>query len=163
MRIPFFNISAALVENNKPLVSAIYSPITEELFYAERNEGAFLNGKRIKVNDIEKLERSRLFYCVNRKYLDEFLHVFVKLRKKVLSLDRLRSAEIETAMVACGRVEAFFYIGAKIWDVVSGALIVKEARGKVTDFEGKEWNTTSKDFLASNGKIHKEIIEVVNQ
>ena len=85
-------------------------------------------------------------------------------RQKLNKLDcrQLGSASMELAYVASGRVESIMIPGAHSWDVAAGALLVREAGGKVTDFEGKKWTLKSKDILASNGTTHKEILKVIN-
>lgn len=163
--VPFFNISLCLIKNSIPIEAFIYSPITDELFHAKKDCGAWLNREKIVVSKTDKLSDSILCYCRNKVYMERFMRVFVVLKPLCRDLNRLRSAELELSLVASGRIDGFFYTASKnkVWDVIAGALMVKEAGGKVTDFDGNKWKIDSEDLLATNGKIHNEVLNIISE
>jgi len=160
-RTPVFNIAIAYLENNKPVLGFVYNPIMKELFYAEKNKGAFLNGEQICVSKKDKLIESSVYFC--RGLTDEAIKRSTKyysvLAPKTLSLRQFGSAQLELCYVASGRIEAFYVNNFSIWDITAGWLIVEEAGGKVTDFKGAPMTSNSNDLLASNGKIHDVLLE----
>lgn len=164
---PHCCVSIALLKNQKPIIGGVYDPFREEIFLAVRGKGSFLNSRKITVSKTKKLTESLLltgfgydrakkadFYC---KFYAEFLKICHDVR-------RTGSAALDMAWLASGRVDGFWEFNLSPWDVAAGKLIVEEAGGKITDFKNKNWKNAS-DFgsqtLATNGRIHAQMLEVI--
>lgn len=163
--IPFFNVSLALEIGKKLVIGVIYDPLRDELFYAKQGEGAFLNGKRMKVSKACSLKESLLTtgfpYDINTRQNNN-LSNFARLMLLTQGVRPLGSAALELAYVACGRFDGFWEIGLSSWDTAAGVVIVKEAGGKITGKEGGPFSIYSDFIVASNGKIHQDILQVLN-
>ncbi len=159
---PLWSISIALAYKNKIILGLILAPILNELYIAEINKGAFINGKKIKTPKINKGKIINTF-CHGSKKEDIERSIKYYTKQKINNLDcrQLGSAAIELAYVAMGRVDSIVIPGANSWDVAAGALIANEAGAKVTDFYGKKWNLKSVDILASNKSIHQQLIKTI--
>ncbi|MFN3301566.1 MAG: inositol monophosphatase family protein [Patescibacteria group bacterium] len=159
---PLFSISIALMKNKKLIFGIIYSPIIDELYFAERGKGSFLNRKKIIVSQTKEIKKSYLYFCEgsesNRKRTGRIIE---KIYPKVIELRKLGSAALECAWVAAGKGEGYITTKINPWDVGAGVLIVEEAGGKVTDFKGKSWQPLKTDFVASNKKIHFSLLKLV--
>jgi myo-inositol-1(or 4)-monophosphatase len=164
--LPIFSVSVGLGIGGKIVSGVIYAPLTNEIFYAQEGAGAWLNGKRIKVSSQGKLVHS---LCVTGFSYDIHINPEKTMRrlaaimKKVQGLRRLGSAALDLAYVAAGRFDAFWEEGLSPWDIAAGAIIVKEAGGKITDFDGQENVVFGKSLLATNGKIHNGIRKLLNR
>jgi len=160
---PFFSISIAFFQDKKPILGAVFAPALNEFYFAKRGKGAFLNGKRIFVSKIKNLNESYIVYCEgaekNRKRVAKILS---KIFPKVKDVRKIGSAGIESCWVACGKVDAYFTTQIEIWDVAAGILIVKEAGGKRTNFDGKNWKIEKQDLLFTNGFLHNAILPCLN-
>lgn len=163
MHIPIFAISIALVKNNEVLFSVINAPAMKELYIAQKSKGATCNGKKNQVSSKNTLKHSFFTYCYGhtQKALKKSLEVSNKLRLSGYATRQLGSAGIELAFVASGRTEAIIIPDISTWDAIPGILLVREAGGRVTDFSGREWTLKSKDMLATNGKVHKELLKII--
>jgi len=160
---PFFNVSIALMKSGEPVVGVVHAPLTRETFYGERGRGAYLNGKRISVSKESEISKSMLTYCHrhDKGNLVRTTEVFRRFKPIAMDFSRMRAGALEIAFVAAGRVGCCLMCGFHSHDVAAGTLLVREAGGKVTDFNGKEWTTGSDDFLASNGRLHERILEML--
>jgi len=165
MKNPFFNVSVSLAKNNNIVLACTYVPVTNELFFAEKGEGAFLNEKPIRVSKEADISKLNIAFCNGGLKEDkiEIAKIFAKLKLIARDFDRLKSGALELAFVASGRLGGYLANNNKAWDSAAGSLLVKEAGGKVTDFEGNPWNVESKDILATNKKIHQEILDIVKE
>ncbi|GHT38664.1 inositol monophosphatase [Endomicrobiia bacterium] len=165
--LPMFCVSIGLKCKDEIISGVIYSPIMQEVFVAEKNKGAWLNGKKIKVSTIEDPIRSLAVtgfpYYIKEKS-DRVMKNFQNVVFKFQGIRRLGSAALDMAYVACGRFEFFWEEGLKPWDIAAGTLIVKEAGGKVSDYSGGAEDSVFKDtMLASNGiTMHKKILKVIS-
>ncbi|MEW6555898.1 MAG: inositol monophosphatase family protein [Elusimicrobiota bacterium] len=162
-KFPVFSISLALYNGKDVLFGIVYNPITSEFFYSVKNKGAFLNDKRIKVSQKNGLKHSLIVTGFPYNYEKRQKSVIEKFRKFCLQAEgirRLGSAALDLCYVACGRFDGFWEEGLHSWDVAAGALIVKEAGGKVTDFAGGNNYLFDKTLVASNSKIHSKMIEI---
>lgn len=162
---PFFDVSIALLKNDEPILAVVYAPVIDWLFIAQKGQGATVNGLPIHVSDKSKLDQCLMAYCrgndlVNMKRMNQ---IFPSISLKSKDLSRMRAGAYELALVAAGKLGAYLSPGTKPWDVAAGSLLVREAGGKVTDFAGKEWDIDAKDILATNGKIHKQMISEINK
>jgi myo-inositol-1(or 4)-monophosphatase len=163
--IPCFSISIALMLNNKIILGVVYDIMRDECFYAF-DDGAWLNNKPIKVSQTPDLESSILgtgFPSRDYTKLDKYMDVLKTLFINTHGVRRIGSAAIDLCYVASGRFDAFFEYGLKSWDVAAGAFIVEKAGGKVTEFNEGENYIFGNDIIASNGKIHDKIIEIINK
>ena len=161
---PFWAVSIALAYKGEIILGVIFAPILNELYVAESGEGAWLNGRRLKVSDI-KDGRALQAVCSGSHPTDiKFMTKYYGYQK-LHSLDarQLGSAALELAYTAGGRLESIVIAGARSWDVAAGILLVREAGGTVTDFKNQPWNLKSKDMAADNGCIHAEIIKVIKK
>ena len=162
MHNPLWSTCLALAYKNKIVLGIIYAPILNETFQAEKGKGAFLNKKRIRVSNYKDGNVINAF-CSSRETKDiEQATAYYK-QQKLNQLDcrSLGSASIELAYVSCGRIESITIPGANSWDVAAGALIIREAGGRVTNFKDEAWNINSLDFIGSNGKVHKQILSII--
>jgi myo-inositol-1(or 4)-monophosphatase len=165
MQVPFYATAICLMRNNEPVMSVIYVPQIDKLYYAIRGKGAFLNGKKIHVSKTAELTESYVLYChkPNEKSIKNVEKYAAKLKLATKGADRLKTASGEMGLVAQGLCEAYLLDELPIWDLVSGALIIREAGGRATDFTGKEWAVGDKNILVSNGSgIHEKILDVIN-
>lgn len=159
---PCFAVSIALLEQGQPIVAVVMNPTSDELFTAMRDEGSYLNGKRIHVSSVERLAESLVCTgfppkhrrsSANMSYYWEFT-----LRSHGVRRDG--SAALDLCSVACGRFEAFWEFGLNSWDTAAGMLLVREAGGMVTDLAGKPYHPGANEMLATNGHIHAEMRQV---
>ncbi|HEX55160.1 MAG: inositol monophosphatase [Candidatus Altiarchaeales archaeon] len=164
IRNPFFNVSIALLDEEKPILGVVYYPFQDELFFAEIGKGAYLNNKRIYVSGEDKFENAVLTFChrSDPESVERMAKIFREFKMRNPKVRQIGAAALEMCYVACARVESFLMINLNIWDVAAGAIIVKEAGGRVTDFDGNEFDINSKDILASNGLLHNELLRLIN-
>ncbi|MDP3786955.1 MAG: inositol monophosphatase family protein [Candidatus Omnitrophota bacterium] len=161
---PVYAVSIALEENGKPVFGAVFNPERDELFTAEINRGARLNGKSIRVSHTPDLKRSLLAtgFSYNIKELkDNNIAHFEDFLFASQAVRRPGSASLDLCYVACGRLDGFWELELNPWDTAAGWLIVKEAGGEVTTFNGGRYSHYLKEILASNGKIHKEMCRIL--
>ena len=156
--IPICCVSIALEHNGIIVMGAVYNPIMNEFFFAQKGFGATLNQKKISVSDKSEVLKSCLVTGFPYTYLDEPngpLQVFEKLIRKGVPVRRLGSAAIDLCWVAAGRFDGFYEHKLSAWDSAAGFLIVEEAGGKVTDFKENYYSPYQPHILATNGQIHK--------
>jgi myo-inositol-1(or 4)-monophosphatase len=160
---PFFAVCIALMHRDELLLGAAYAPAIDEFYFAEKGQGAYLNGVRIRVSDVSDLSQSYILYCEggekDRGRTGELLH---KVYPRVTDIRKLGSAGLETAWVAAGKREAYFTTRIEPWDVAPGVLLVQEAGGKVSDFQGNSWKAQTGDLLFSNKKLHEKILSLIS-
>ncbi|MBD0331140.1 MAG: inositol monophosphatase [Chitinophagaceae bacterium] len=164
-RIPLCCISIGVEHNGKMVLGAVYNPFLNELFVAEKNCGATLNDRSISVSKKERVENACLVTGFPYAYLDEPngpLEVFGRFIRKGIPVRRLGSAAIDFCWVACGRFDGFYEHHLNTWDSAAGFLIVEEAGGKVTDFEGNHFSHYQPKVVASNGVMHEELLSWIN-
>ncbi len=161
---PLWAVSIGLLYKNKMILGVVYAPFLKELFVAELGKGAYLNGKKIRVSS-KVSDKIINTFCHGSRIKDIKKSLRFATYQKLHGLDcrQLGSASIELGYVACGRTESIMIPGAHPWDVAAGTVLVREAGGRVTDFNNEEWQMESEDILASNGKVHKEILASINK
>jgi len=163
---PCFCVSIGLEVEREVRLGVVYNPLLDELFHAEKGEGAFLNGNRIQVSRIDQLDRSFLstgFPYDVREQTDFYLRYFRKFLSKSFAVRRPGSAALDLSYLAAGRFDGFWELKLHPWDVVAGSLMVTEAGGKMTDFQGQSYNIYSEETLASNGLIHEEMLQTIQE
>jgi myo-inositol-1(or 4)-monophosphatase len=147
------------------LCGVIYDPIREELFAAAQGGGATLNGAKIRVSRNATLSTSLLCtgFPVHERYASPNIHYYSDFTMRSHGVRRDGSAALDLANVACGRFEGFWEFGLKPWDTAAGVLLVAEAGGKVSDFEGSAYELGGPVILATNMLIHEEMRGVANE
>lgn len=147
-------------EDGTLVAGVIYDPMRDELYSAERGKGAYLNGKQIHASTIATLEESLVStgFPSRKRHESPNVHFYQEFTLRSHGVRRLGSAALDLAYVAAGRYEGFWEFNLNPWDTAAGILIVEEAGGKVTDFSGNHYRLESKEILASNGKIHAELV-----
>lgn len=157
---PLFSVCIALIHKNKLVIGVINAPALDEFYFTKKGGGAYLNGKKIKVSPISQLSQSYGFYCEgNERNKKRIAKIFNKIYPKIKDLRKIGSAGVETAWIALGRGEIYWTCKIDPWDVAAGILLVQEAGGKVTDFQGQSWRLVQSDLLFSNKKLHKRVLE----
>ena len=159
---PCFAVSIGLEEAGELLAGVIYQPVSGELFTAAKGEGAYLNQKKIQVSPIETLATSLLvtgFPSVKRTQ-NPNIHYYWDFTLRSHGVRRDGSAALDLAAVACGRFEGFWEFGLHSWDAAAGVLLVREAGGIVTRFDGQTYQLGDRELLASNGHVHSEMENV---
>jgi len=162
--IPICCVSIGVEKNGEMILGAVYNPFMNELYFAQRGMGAYLNEKRIHVSNKDQVIKSCLVTGFPYTYLDSPngpLQVFSKLVRQGIPVRRLGSAAIDLCWVAAGRFDGFYEHKLQAWDSAAGFLMVEEAGGKVTDFEGNYYSPYEPHLLATNGKIHDELLAYV--
>ena len=161
---PLWSISIGVVYKNKCILGVILAPMLNELYVAEKGKGAFLNGKKITIPKKKKDKIINTFCHSNKKSdIEKAIKYYSHQKLNNLDCRQMGSAAIELAYIAVGRVDSIVIPGANSWDVTAGALLVEEAGGKVSDFYNKKWSLKSSDIIASNKKIHSDIINTIKK
>jgi len=158
---PNFAISIAAEIDNKLEAALIYSPITDEMFIAERGKGAFLNDKRIRVASRKKLSESILITGIphlGRGDIDLFLREMKTLIPEVAGIRRSGSAALDLAWLAAGRYDAFWERGLASWDIAAGILMIKEAGGYAQGINGKDSDMWDGNIISGNEDILNALI-----
>jgi len=158
--IPFFCTNIALAKDGDILLGLTYDPLREELFHAEKGRGAYLNNLAIHVTKKESLGASLIAFDLgyNDERGKELLDLSGRLRNQVHCLRTMGSTALGLAYVACGRISLYFHRWIYPWDIASGLLLVSEAGGKVTGWQGNQANLQSKEIIASNHRLHQEFM-----
>lgn len=162
--IPLCCVSIGIEKEGTMLLGAVYNPLMNEFFFAERGQGAYLNDKQIHVSSQDQLIKACMVTGFPYTYLDMPngpLQVFERFIRKGVPVRRLGSAAIDLCWVAAGRFDGFYEHKLNAWDSAAGFLLVEEAGGKVTDFEGTHYSPYQPHLVATNGKIHQELLEVI--
>lgn len=163
--IPLCCVSIALKYKDDLMLGAVYNPMMNELFFAERGKGATLNGEPIKVSSKKEFKKACLVTGFPYKWPESREHpikVFERFILEGLPIRRLGSAAIDLCWVACGRFDGFWEYNLSSWDVAAGYLIVQEAGGVITNFDGDPYNVFERETLATNGHIHEAMLHAIN-
>lgn len=165
--IPFFSISIAAVREDAVVAGVVFQPMTQELFVAEKTQGAYLNGKKLHVTDTqtwdETLAASGFPYNVEENPLHT-IDRFAQIVSKGVPIRRLGSAALDLAYVAAGRFDVYWEAGLHPWDMAAGKLLVEEAGGKITHWDGRPHQLFGyQNILATNGLMHPLMIQHLNQ
>ena len=160
---PCFCVSIGLERAGALEIAAIYDPMRDEMFAAERGQGATLNGRRMRVSEIDDLNSAMLCtgFPYNVRERPNFERDFANFTMEAQAVRRDGSAAIDLAYVASGRFDGFWEDGLNAWDVAAGVLLVEEAGGLVTDFEGGKLDIYTPKVLASNGLVHDAMRRVL--
>ncbi len=160
---PAFCVSIGLEVDGRVELGVVYDPLRQELFEAEAGKGAFLNGERLRVSQAAALDRALLVtgFAYDQEGRRMNLDHFSRFVLKAQGIRRTGSAAIDLCYVASGRVDGFWELKLYPWDVAAGSLIVAEAGGRVTNFAGQPFSIYTDNIVASNGKIHQAMVDVL--
>jgi myo-inositol-1(or 4)-monophosphatase len=149
-------------EDGTLVAAIIYDPLRDELFTAERGKGAHLNGRPLHVSPIPNLAEALLAtgFPSRKRHESPNVHFYQEFTLRSHGVRRAGSAALDLAYVAAGRLEAFWEFNLNPWDTAAGILLVEEAGGRVTDFSGNHFELNSREILASNGRIHTELLRL---
>ena len=160
-QIPIFSISIALAVQNTMVIGIILDPVNDELFTAVSGQGAKLNGDPIRVSEPATISESLLVtgfpYDVEAVF-ESVMFRYSRCLKASQAIRRLGSAALDLCYVACGRFEGFWEQNLKPWDTAAGALLVAEAGGRVTTFSDQPYEVKHAEILATNGRVHQEML-----
>ena len=159
-------VSLGLYDKGEIIMGVIYDPFREDIYYAEKGRGSYLNGNPIHVSEAETLSETIIAVGTspyNKELADENFRRIQRVFEKGQDIRRTGSAALDLAYVACGRTGGFFEPLLSPWDFAAGMLLVMEAGGQITDFAGEPLNLLKKSsVVATNGKIHDELMECCN-
>ncbi len=161
---PHFSISIGLLDNGEPVVGVVYDPLRDELFVASKGGGAYLNDRRMRVGRRDGLAGALLatgFPFRQREHLDAQLEMTRALLTQAEDIRRTGSAALDIAYVAAGRIDGFYEIGLKPWDMAAGCVLVREAGGRYCDFVGRDGMPASGHFVAGNVAVADAIVRTL--
>ena len=164
--IPQFAISIAYEEDNEIKCGVIFNPITNEMFSAEKGNGAFLNNSRIRVSNKKKIKDALIVTGGPKsasRIKDKIFSEYVNISKNVSNVRKFGSAALDMAYVACGRFDGYWQRELNYWDIAAGIILLKEAGGFVVFFEEEANSPLKKNILASNSNIHEEFVALINK
>ena len=162
--MPHFAISIAMQEKGRTKIAVVYDPMRDEMFSASKGGGAHLNNTRIRVSARTTLDSAIVatsFPFRQRGMMGTYTGIFSDVYKKIEDIRRYGAASLDLAWVAAGRMDAYFEIGLKPWDVAAGALLVREAGGVVSDFEGSDAVEHSHSILAAPYKMMTPLRQII--
>jgi len=158
---PVFCVSMGLTHKEELIAGVLYDPTRDELFAAEKGKGAQLNGTPIFVSTTKTLSESILGtgFPSHKRHKNPNIHFYHQITLRSHGLRRAGSAALDLANVAAGRYDGFWEFNLNPWDTSAGVLLVQEAGGRVTRYDGSHWRISSEETLASNGLIHDELMQ----
>jgi myo-inositol-1(or 4)-monophosphatase len=162
---PQFSVSLALLYAGEPDIACVYDPLREEIFTAMRGKGAFLNGEPLRVSRQETLDGAMIGVGFSSRP-ERALRTHAAMKNLIPSVRAIRtagSACLDLAYVASGRLDALWYISLSFWDVAAGILLIREAKGQVTDLKGEPLTDPERGILATNGRIHSEMLRAIGE
>jgi myo-inositol-1(or 4)-monophosphatase len=162
---PVFCVSLGLEFKGERIAGVIFDPTRDEMFAAEKGSGAYLNGERIAVSKVNNLAEclTGTGFPSHKRHKNPNIFFYHVITLRTHGVRRAGSAAIDLANVACGRLDAFWEFNLNPWDTAAGVVLVEEAGGRVTRFDGSEWLLDSKETLATNGLVHREMMDVMQQ
>lgn len=164
--LPHFAVSIALERDTKIFAGVIYEPVSDQMFWAERGQGAYMNGRRLRVSSRREMSESMFATGIPFKGRDghqPFLGQLEQVMAVSAGVRRFGSAALDLAYVAAGRYEGFWEQGLSPWDMAAGMVIVREAGGFVSDFKGRDAAMTSGNIIAANSNLHDTLRKLINR
>jgi myo-inositol-1(or 4)-monophosphatase len=162
--LPHFSVSIGLLDRGEPVLGVVYDPLRDELFTAHKGDGAYLNDRRIRVGKRDGLGGAMIatgFPYRQRRHLDAQLGMTRALLGEAEDLRRSGSAALDLAYTAAGRLDGYFEIGLKPWDMCAGCVLVREAGGRYCDFSGREGFPESGNLLAGNVAVTTAMLKTI--
>ena len=166
--LPHFCVSVGLKRDGEAYAGVIFDPVKDEVFWAERNLGSYLNDRRIRVSYRPRLEEALLATGIpfalheGTEAGSKFVSQLESVMYRTAGVRRFGSAALDLAYVAAGRYEGFWENGLNPWDVAAGIVIVREAGGFVSEINGKRYELGAKDILATNDSLHQKLQSVLS-
>jgi myo-inositol-1(or 4)-monophosphatase len=163
---PVFSVSIALEYKRERIAGVIYDPLRNDLFTAEKGKGAFLKENRIAVSSVMTSKDSLIstgFPFRKKEYIDLYLVLFKNIFNTVSDLRRAGSAALDLAYLACGRCDGFFEIGLSPWDIAAGDILIKEAGGVITDFDGGQDHLLTGNVVAGVPAVHEQLLKEIRK
>lgn len=161
--LPIFAISIALEIKQQLQIGVVFDPSRNELFYAVKGKGAFLNNKKIYVSKENLLKKSLIVTGFPYIITERSINLFNQFLTKAQAVRRLGAASLDLCYLSIGRVDGFWELDLKPWDMAAGKIILVEAGGIITDFKGNEHSLFGDNTLASNGLIHQQMIDIIKK
>ena len=164
--IPQFAISIAYEEKGEIICGVIFNPIINEMFIAEKGNGAYLNNSRIRVSNKNKIKDALLVTGGpkgNSKIKNKIFSEYINVSNNVSNVRKFGSAALDIAYVACGRFDGYWQRELNYWDIAAGIIILKEAGGFINFFEEDKDNPLKKNIIASNSNIHNELLDLISK
>lgn len=164
--LPIYAVSIALWEKEKPILGVVYHPALDELFWAVKGKGAFLNKKRMAISrttDPNSALLSTGFPYDLRRSRENNLDYFAAFATRVRAIRRMGAAALDIAWTAAGRFDGFWELKLYPWDIAAAVLMVTEAGGKLSGFEGEELGLSTPNVVASNGRLHTFILKIIEE
>jgi len=163
--LPLYGISLAYYHRGFPVIGVIDSPSLGETFYAEKGNGAYLNGKPIHMSEVSDIRRSLLSigFPHEQNRCDIIIPVYHHLLCRAQALRAIGSAALGVAYVACGRFEAYFQLGISFYDVAAGVCMLEETGGKISQLNKKPWGTASRSIVAVNPLIQQQLFDELSE
>lgn len=161
--LPYFCISVALTHYDEPIVGAIYQPLQHEFFYAEKGQGATLNGQKLTVSSPESFKQAVIAFGLSYRHSKrlEVIEAAQRVVKKARAVRHFGAVAYDLANVACGRFDGVMFSYLSWWDIAAGMLLVREAGGQVSDFEGKVLKPDFKSCIAGGGLVYDNLHQLV--
>jgi myo-inositol-1(or 4)-monophosphatase len=162
---PVFCVSLGLEFRGERIAGVVYDPTRDEMFAAEKGSGALLNGERMQVSKVNNLAEclTGTGFPSHKRHKNPNIYFYHVVTLRTHGVRRAGSAALDLASVASGRLDAFWEFNLNPWDTAAGVLLVQEAGGKVTRFDGSDWRLDSKETLATNGLVHDDMMDVMAQ
>ena len=163
--LPIFAVSIGLQYKEKTILGVVYNPAADKMFYASNNNGAYLNEKIINTSSSNTLSDSLIvtgFPYIHDDRWDVSFDIFKTVYSKTRGIRRLGAAALDLCFVAMGRFEGFYEFNLKPWDICAGSIIAEEAGAKVTDWNNETLPFSGERILATNGKIHQEMVAILD-
>tara|TARA_B100001989_G_scaffold223215_1_gene177044 strand:+ start:740 stop:1528 length:789 start_codon:yes stop_codon:yes gene_type:complete len=164
--IPHFAISIGYEEKGEITCGVIFNPITNEMFVAEKGNGAYLNNSRIRVSNKKKIKDALLVTGGPKgasKIKDKIFSEYINISNNVSNVRKFGSAALDMAYVACGRFDGYWQRELNYWDIAAGIIILKEAGGFINFFDENNNNPLKKNIIASNSNIHNELLDLISK
>ncbi len=161
---PFWGVSLALAEHGRVVTAATYDPLRDEIFWAERHQGAWCDEQRMSISNVTQLRDALVatgFAYKRATLADNNLAEFSAVMPRVQGVRRAGAAVLDLAHLAGGRLDGYWEMHLKPWDWAAGWLLIEEAGGTVTDRHGKTWSLGTADIVASNGSLHAGLLKLL--
>ncbi|HWR15616.1 MAG TPA: inositol monophosphatase family protein [Terriglobales bacterium] len=162
---PVFCVSLGLEFKGERIAGVVYDPTRDEMFSAEKGSGTHLNGERVQVSKVDNLKEclTGTGFPSHKRHKNPNIYFYQVITLRTHGVRRAGSAALDLANVASGRLDAFWEFNLNPWDTAAGVLLVQEAGGKVTKFDGSTWEIDSRETLATNGLVHEAMMDVMRQ
>lgn len=161
---PYFSVSIALLARGKPVAGVVFAPVDDECFSAAEGHGATLNGRAIFTSSVSSLDEALLItgFPYDRSWpLERQIRILYAMLGRVHGIRRGGSAALDLCYVAAGRADGYWELAMKDWDLAAGAVILREAGGKIHGFDGADWEPGAAEVVGTNGPLQDEVQAVI--